>query len=162
MSAVYGVVALDAGNIIALVGVILAIPGVGFGLYQLSRNQRTVRGQFLLDLHQLFAPYEEIHRAIEDPNWRPDAAELSQMRSYLGSFERLWILTEYEVVDLEVVERLYGYRIHKIRQNKHVRQYLEENSDGWEDFFRCSEALDAAYRRRLAPDPAPMPPPLER
>lgn len=89
----------------------------------------------------------------------------------MGLFERVWVLVKDGSLDIEVVERLYGYRIENIVINDRIRKIkLEDKSRAryWIDFIELWRALDQAHQKRngssvCATQPAPLPPyPLDQ
>jgi hypothetical protein len=144
------------------------------GQAQLKRQTLTARGQFLLSLHERFREHDPIHlrlrsRSTDFAWWaddQPTRAEWAAVEAYMGLFERVWVLVKDGSIDIEVIDRLYGYRVRNIVKNDRIRAAKLENSAlarDWVDFIELWRALDDVHRSRLGTDlwaghPAPAPP----
>ena len=141
---------------------------------QLERQTQTTRGEFLLSLQERFAEHNDIHLRLRNQpsnhHWwsgeAPSGEEWAEVEAYMGLFERVWILVEGKSVDVDVIERLYGYRVENIVMNDEIRTAKLEHRNTarfWIDFIELWRALDGARTRRCqqavcAKHPAPAPP----
>jgi hypothetical protein len=63
----------------------------------------------------------------------------------MGLFERVAVLTELRLVKIQVVRRLYGYRMVNIWANDVIREAkLVQSMSAWGDFIRLTEQLEKA------------------
>ncbi len=97
---------------------------------QLKQQSQTTRGQFLLALHERFREHESIHLRLRNAEsdykwWRgpePSGDEWAEVEAYMGLFERVWMLVKGKSIDINVIERLYGYRVVNIVINDKIRE----------------------------------------
>jgi hypothetical protein len=127
---------------------------------ELEQQSQTARGQFLLALHERFHKYEKIHNLLrnEEANFKwwsgaePTSDEWAEVEAYMGLFERVWMLVKGKSIDIEVIERLYGYRIENIVINDKIRKTKLEDRElaiYWIDFIELWRALEEAHKKRL-------------
>ena len=144
------------------------------GQAQLKRQALTARGQFLLGLQERFRDHDPVHLSLRDRpgdyQWwagdEPTRTEWAAIEAYMGLFERVWMLVQQGLLEVETVDRLYGYRIRNIVKNDSIRAAQLDNpirARDWVDFVELWRALDEAHRARLGDDlweshPAPAPP----
>jgi hypothetical protein len=177
LSTIVKFTALKSSDLVTGVSVALAGAGVfvaarGAGR-QLSAQARTARGQFLLDLDSAFGAHEAIHVKLRgkpaNHRWwagtSPSEEEWAAVEAYMGLFERVWALVQDGSIEIEVVERLYGYRLANIVRNDTIRGKLERlrTARDWIDLIELWRALDSARERRrggvlCAEHPAPAAP----
>ncbi len=177
--------ALSTTDVITVASVVVAAIGIFVaGRYakgqiqaaqdQLKQQSLTAHGEFLLSLHEHFREHDPIHLKLRDRppgyHWwkdhEPSGEEWAEVEAYMGLFERVWVLVKDGSLDIEVVERLYGYRIENIVINDRIRKTkLEDQSRAryWIDFIELWRALDQAHQKRngssvCATQPAPRPP----
>jgi hypothetical protein len=159
-------------DLFAGLSALAAAVGLAFAGVQLRAGRKTTRAQFLTEIHRMFLHYDAVHKKLEGAeeadiakqasaarNWNPTGAEWSDIRAYMGLFERLWILSESGVIDMSTLERLYGYRMRNVVRNDALRSYLLCHRLGWSDFLRCWEEMNRANTRRTGKEPEfPVPP----
>ncbi len=127
---------------------------------QLRDGQKTAYGDFLLRLDEAFRQYQEAHTKLRpggewsklgpDGKWREkeDGPEFRKdgpaVEGYMGLFERVQLLLAKDLIDIDTVNRLYGYRLFNIVNNSIIYQVkLVELGDGWIDFIKLWKALCA-------------------
>ena len=130
-----------------------ALASLIYAGFQLRATKRSAQGGFLLRFDQMLDRYDEVHKRlrpggcwasgrIEDHEW-PD------IERYMGLFERIKVLIDDGFIDLEIFDRLYGYRIDNIRINPQIKEEkLIKRAYGWKYFIELAEALDQHRRRR--------------
>jgi hypothetical protein len=127
---------------------------------ELEQQSQTTRGQFLLALHERFHKHEKIHLLLRNAEasfkwWsgaEPTGDEWAEVEAYMGLFERVWMLVKGKSIDIEAIERLYGYRIENIVINDKIRETKLEDKElaiYWVDFIELWRALDEAHKGRL-------------
>ncbi len=147
-------------GITAVFGVAVAIIAGFYAKEQLLAGQKVAYGDFLLRLDEAFwrhrevhkklrpggdwslvSPEDEIREKVNGPHFLKDGADIE---GYMGLFERVQLLREKDLIDIETVNRLYGYRLFTIVKNDNIYQgKLVENGDGWTDFIRLWRDLSA-------------------
>lgn len=116
---------------------------------QLEVGQKAARGDFLLRLDEAFRYHQEVHVKLRFGGAYPEVVgalefpkDWPAIESYMGLFERIQVLVEEKIIDIDVVDRLYGYRLFNIVNNPIIHQVkLVELGDGWIDFIKLWKAL---------------------
>jgi len=132
-----------------IIGLIMTALGLMYTGYQIRGSKKTARGEFLLHLDEIFQQHKDIHKRLRpggiwgDGQTGPtDVDEWIALESYMGLFERINILIEDRIVDIDTIDRLYGYRIINISENRIVREAkLEKKSDYWQDFIKLRNKI---------------------
>jgi hypothetical protein len=144
---------LDTGNIITAAGFAVAFVGLIFAGRQLRAAKeaaeaasRTSEGQFLLNLIPLLKAHDAIHRKLyHGEDWKagtePEPAEWLPVSEYMGVLEGIGVLARNDLLDLEVVDRLFGYRVGNLVRDDYIRN-LVATSHGWVEFVAFWRALD--------------------
>jgi hypothetical protein len=134
-----------AGLAIALCGLLVALGGFIYAGRQLLHSQRSAQGTFLLDLQEVLRQHDDVHRKLDSDageHWAPSDDEWPAIEAYMGVFERVELLVENKILDIETVDRLYSYRVINIVRNDRIRtEKLVEKAEFWPDFFRLWESL---------------------
>jgi hypothetical protein len=141
---------LVIGDIAGWIGVIIAAAALVYTARQVGFTERHTNAQFLDNLDNRFEKYADINI-----NLRPGGAwqragpqsveEWARVEAYMGLFERVAVLTELRLVKIQVVRRLYGYRMVNIWANDVIREEkLVRRVSGWGDFIRLTEQLGKA------------------
>jgi hypothetical protein len=127
-----------AGLAVALCGLLVALGGFYYPGRQLLHSQRSAQGSFLLDLEHVMRQHDEVHRKPDSPagkRWAPLDEEWPAIEAYMGVFERIQLLVEEKILDLETVDRLYSYRMISIIRNDHIRREKLVEKDAFWPFF---------------------------
>jgi len=140
----------DIAAIATAVGIILTGVGLIFTGMQVRDARRIAQGEFLLRLDELFRTHHAVHvRLRPGGEWTgsekgpQSPAEWAEVEAYMGLFERINLLIERKIVDKEIIDRLYGYRIRNIVANDAIRQAkLVSARASWRDFVNLCELLD--------------------
>ncbi len=136
--------------IVTAVGSVAAVIGIAFVWFQVRASQQIAKGEFLLHLAELLRAHDPAYQVLmTTTDWEPEKAGVSalDMENYMSLFEQFKILIDYGIIDLEVFDRLYGYRIILIVVNDWIHQHhLGKNAVGWPDFIQLAQMV--AERRR--------------
>lgn len=116
------------GLIVAGLGLILTGIGLFFAGAQLRASQRVAAGEFLLNLDQiLFEQHNEVHQLLRPGGkWASSEAgpstpeEWIKVERYMGLFERVKSLLDYDLLEIHTIDSFYGYRILNIVENKTI------------------------------------------
>ena len=69
----------------------------------------------------------------------------------MGLFERVKALIDDKIIDLDTVNRFYGYRLFNIVDNEAIRKFkLEQEAEFWRDFIKLWRALDKHRKIKAA------------
>lgn len=110
-------------------GLLFAAAGLFYSAQQLKAAKKIAQGDFLLHLDEMFRRHDRVHRRLRPGgDWHlsqdgpANADEWADVDSYMGLFERIKILVDNNIIDLDTIERLYGYRIYNIVANDTIRE----------------------------------------
>lgn len=127
---------------------------------QLREGQKIAYGDFLLRLDEAFQRHQDVHTKLRpggewsklgpDGKWREkeDGPEFPKegpaVEGYMGLFERVQLLRAKDLIDIDTVNRLYGYRLFNIVENSTIyEEKLVKLGYGWIDFIKLWKALCA-------------------
>jgi hypothetical protein len=157
---------LSTDNLVTILIGVFGFGGTIFGLRlaygqlvdgkQIAEETRqTSRGQFLLQLNDAFRGFDDVHERLMqpdhiNPNWEPPASNWTRVVLYMGLFERCKILIDYDLLEPEIFERQYGYRLRRIVETPAIAdRYLNERaSSGWTDFRDLRDEMKYLYEER--------------
>ena len=137
--------------LVAAIAVLITLVGVWYAALQLRAGQKTAKGDFLLRLDDAFQRHQEVHRRLRPGGgWADEIhgpatqAEWIMVEQYMGLFERIKVMVDDGIIDLDTVDRLYGYRLFNIVGNPIIRRAkLESEAASWRDFIGLWQALEA-------------------
>jgi len=119
---------------------------------QLSVTRRQTKGEFLLALDEQIEKCRDILlRVINDVDFKPKGKEWTEVWAMMNVFERISIMVEDKIIDMGIVDRLYGYFMLKIIANEAIFQRVKETGADWQDFVTLCYRL--AKRRRRSGHP---------
>jgi len=144
-------------SIFTVIGVCVAAIGLYYAGKQLRGAQKSARGEFLLRLDEMFKEHVEVHTRLrpggvwtEASNGPRSVEDWVAVERYMGLFERIKILVDDGVIDLDTVDRMYGYRVFNIVENKTIYAKLVDESEDWRDFLGLWQALMKNRQRHQA------------
>jgi hypothetical protein len=145
-------------SIATAVGALMTTIGLLYAGIQLRASRKIARGEFLLQLDELFHPYNEVHTKLRPGGeWSSGhkgpvtVEEWVSVERYMGLFERIKLLIDDGIIDLDTVDRIYGYRVLNIISNNVIRQAkLEREKMHWEDFVDLWQAVEQKRQKRFA------------
>ncbi len=122
--------------------VIVAVATVGTLLYisrQVTVTRQQTRGQFLLALDQQFEKSNAITmRLVTEPLFTPVGTEWYEIYQLMSVFERISIMVDDKILDIGLVDRLYGFRLLRLIANDAIYQRLMASGAEWQDFIDCA------------------------
>ena len=139
------------------VGALAAVAGILYAAIQLRASRKLAKGQFLLRLDERFDKHDDVNRKLRPSGvWaKPDAgpssdSEWATVDGYMGLFERINVLVRDGIMDMETVNKLYGYRVRNIAANFRIRQAkLEIERHMWHDFIELERRLAAVSKETV-------------
>jgi hypothetical protein len=140
---ILGIVVTGVGSIAGVIG-LLAV------FFQLRGSQKIAKGNFLLELNEQLVTHEKAYRATMKLDWTPDmyGVTMDMMENYMSLFEQFKVLLDDQIIDFQVVDRLYGYRILVIVLNDHLfNKMLLRYGDAWPDFIALAKLIAKNHRR---------------
>ena len=125
--------------------VIVAVATVGTLLYisrQVTVTRQQTRGQFLLALDQQFEKSNAITmRLVTEPLFMPVGTEWYEIYQLMSVFERISIMVDDKILDIGLVDRLYGFRLLRLIANDAIYQRLMASGAEWQDFIDLCYAI---------------------
>jgi hypothetical protein len=114
-----------------------------------------VFGQLLLQLDAAFQQHAPVHIKLRpDGPWGekqgcPSDKDWPSVEAYLGLFERVKVMIDLGLLEIDPICRFYGYRVGNIWSNNCIRRIkLEERAEYWKDFIQLTELLEKREGRR--------------
>jgi hypothetical protein len=110
----------------------------------LGSSRDVALGQLLLTFDELLLQYVDVHTRLHpsspDSAWTlrdpPSPHEQIRIETYMGLFERLFILIDRETVPVDIAHRFYEYRVGNLVHNEWVlERKLREKARGWSEFL---------------------------
>ena len=135
-----------------LASVVLAITTTVSLIYiarQVSVTRQQTKGQFILSLDEQLAQMREVSASLAaDPQFKPEGKEWPRVWSLMSVFERVNIMVEDKILDLEIVDRLYGYILSRLIENDAIYQRVHATGAEWQDFVGLCHLLARLRRRK--------------
>ncbi|MEP7287173.1 MAG: hypothetical protein ABI947_15570 [Chloroflexota bacterium] len=130
---------------------IVALSTTGSLLYiarQVSVTRRQTKGQFLLALDEQFEKTNGITvRLVNEEGFHPVSNDWPQVWALMSVFERINIMVDDKILDVGIVDRLYGFRLVSLLANDDIYQRLAATGAEWQDFIDLCYAI-ANHRQR--------------
>jgi hypothetical protein len=143
--------------IATVTGLVLTALGLIYTGYQISESKKVARGEFLLHLDEMFKQHYQTHiRFRPGGDWGDgktgptnNLEEWVAVEQYMGLFERINVLVEDNIIDIDTIDRLYGYRVINILGNEIIQKTkLERESQYWQDFIKLGNKIKNVRRNR--------------
>ena len=117
---------------------------------QVNVTRQQTKGEFLLALDEQFEKTNEIAlRLVSDPSFVPVEKEWIEIWRMMSVFERIQIMVEDKILDVNLVNRLFGFRLLYLIENDTIFARLKETGDEWQDFIDlCYAVADQRMRQR--------------
>jgi hypothetical protein len=134
--------------------VILAIATMVSLIYigrQVRVTRQQTKGEFLLALD---AQFEKVtgtaRRVVSEPDYKPSGDDWIPVWQLMSVFERINIMVEDQILDVDIIDRLYGFVLMNILANDAVYERVKLTGAEWQDFIDLCYAI-ADARSRKAP-----------
>jgi hypothetical protein len=143
----------DTANIVMAIATVVSVFYIA---RQISDTRKQAKGQFLLHLDERMESYKDVHRRlVEAPqSFNPETdkdVKWQDVWSYVGFFERIYVMVDDEILNISLVDRLYGYRIYRIILNDAIYDEIAKYYMNWQDFICICKAL-IAYKQQTSMD----------
>jgi hypothetical protein len=131
---------------------IIAIATTASLLYisrQTNVTRQQTKGQFLLALDEQIEKSRPIAgRIVNEPSFAPVGEEWIKVWQLMSIFERMNIMVEDKILDIGLVDRLWGFLLVSIIANDEIFKRLEATGAEWQDFIDiCYCVADNRQRR---------------
>ncbi len=149
---------------ISAIGLLLTAAGLFYAGRQYRNSQRVAEADFLLRFDEmLFSQHDAVHKLLRPGGkWAGGASapssaeEWSMLESYMGMFERVKMMLDCELLEIDAIDRFYGYRIQNIVANHEIvnaktllaegdwkkLSHRERNAHPWKHFIELWHALE--------------------
>ena len=118
---------------------IVALATMGSLIYisrQVSVTRQTTKGQFLLALDERLQRSNPIlMRLLNEPNFTPAGTEWGDVWTMMTIFERINVMVDDRILDVGLVDRLYGFMLMTILANDAIYHRLKSSGAEWQDFI---------------------------
>jgi hypothetical protein len=137
-----------------IISTLVAVAGLAYAAYQIRLSRNATMAGVLLQIEQLLADHGEVHSKLRPGGvWASPGAgpstpeEWITVEVYMGLLERIGVLVDKGLLDLDVVASAYGYRMGNLVANERIRTTkLEGEARSWQSFLSLWEKVRA---RRL-------------
>ncbi|MCB9102631.1 MAG: hypothetical protein H6633_00065 [Anaerolineales bacterium] len=76
-------------------------------------------------------------------------ADWVAVEKYMGLFERVKVLIDNGLVDIDTIDKLYGYRVINIVANKVIyHKKIKDEAEAWQKFIELWHALKKNHSER--------------
>ncbi len=146
-------------EIVTIVGLPLTVAGLFFAGYQMRASyrqlkvaQRIAGSDFILRFDEmLFQHHDKVHQLLRPGgDWAekgrgPGSPEdWVPVERYMGMFERIKVLLDDDLIDIDSVERFYGYRIRNIFANTVILEKKKLKTPAqWEKLSKAEKEKNA-------------------
>jgi hypothetical protein len=121
----------------------------------LKRGEQFADADLILRLEEEMRAHQQVHIDLRpggrwaNGNSGPTSnQDWASVEDYMGLFEVINVLVDKQLLGMEYVEHLHGYRYDNLVKNPVIRQAkLVRERDGWKDFIALGDKL-ATYRAR--------------
>jgi hypothetical protein len=130
--ALIGIIVTGLGSMAGLIGIL-------FVWQQVRASRRVAQGEFILRLGQLLAEHESASRLLVDGQWKPETGDkndvaMIDMVRYMEMFYQMKVLIDYQMIEPDVFQRLFGYRLYFVVMNDYIyKEQLLKNGQWWPD-----------------------------
>src|SRR5215216_7423114 len=93
---------------------------------QVNVTRQQTKGQFLLALDDQFARTDSLTiRMVNESNFVPTSAEWPDILRMMSVFERINVMVDDNILDVALVDRLYGFRLMNVIANNVIYERLK-------------------------------------
>ena len=127
---------------------------VGIGAWQLILGRSIAKAQFLLELERMSKYFDDIHIKLRPSgDWQPlngmgmtleDLTEeqIAILEDYMGFFEHCNYLLKKGVIEFEMFNNIFGYRVENLVSSGLVREKIKvDGEESWSEFIELCERL---------------------
>jgi hypothetical protein len=116
---------------------------------QVNATRLQTKGEFLVALDRQLADYTEIGlKLVRNRQMSPTRDEWLEIIGYLGVFERMNIMVEDDILDIDMVDRLFGSRLILLLTNNAIYDMVQSSGAEWQDFIHLCRLI-ADHRQQV-------------
>jgi hypothetical protein len=140
---------LTIGDIATMLYAFLTLLSLIYVARQVSLTRQQTKGQFLLALDDQFEKTNPISlRLLEEPDFTPKDNEWIEVWRLMSVFERINVMVEDNILTVDLVDRLHGFRLVKLIENDAIYARVQAAGADWLDFIDLCYTV-ADYRMRV-------------
>lgn len=122
---------------------------------QVNVTRQQTKGQFLLALdEQIEKNRQVVGQIVNETGFVPVGEDWFKVWQVMSVFERMNIMLEDHILDIGVVDRLWGFLLVSIVGNDEIFKRLEATGGEWQDFVDISYAVADHRAKRNDPNDA--------
>ncbi|MGB8644833.1 MAG: hypothetical protein WCF84_06320 [Anaerolineae bacterium] len=141
------------GSIATAIGIFVAVIAILYARGQLEESKNVAQADFLLRLDDVFQQHSKTHMLLRPggdwaggPSGPKNTSEWGLVESYMGLFEFIQILIENHMVQFDIIDRRYGYRVANIDNNPIIHEEkLVKRAKDWQDFIKLRDRVAARH-----------------
>jgi hypothetical protein len=121
-------------NLLDLIGTLITLIGFFFAILQLNRQAKTMEGELALKLDDKMFQHRIIYKELYPGGTLFDnipKEKVEDIEYYLTFYDTLSILVKNHQINLDQINRLYGFRFLTVMHNKSVQRIVEDKIHSW-------------------------------
>ena len=135
----------DIATVVLAISTIVSLIYIG---RQVRVTRQQTKGEFLLALDAMIEKSRSIAiRVLNEQGFKPVGDDWLQIWMLMSVFERINIMLDDQILDIRIIDRLYGFALRGIVANDAIFERLKLTGAEWQDFIELCYAL-ADYRQR--------------
>jgi hypothetical protein len=141
---------LDLSPTIQVVAGVATVAAVGFAGWQIhlankqfALSRDATKAQLLLQVDGLIQTHNPLYQRLRN---KLDVDPFEVGRA-MGALERLNVLVEQGLADVQLIDDLHGWRFKLLLDNPEVQRRLSARSGGWTQFRKLSQKLQEGWDR---------------
>jgi hypothetical protein len=140
----------DIATVILAVATTVSLIYIG---RQVRVTRQQTKGEFLLALDAQFERTSDVTlRLVRETEYKPVGDEWIPVWRLMSVFERINIMMEDNILDVDIIDRLHGFRLTLLIANDAIYERLKLTGAEWQDFIDLCYAV-ADYRERKSVSP---------
>lgn len=109
---------------------------------QVRVTRQQTKGEFLLALDAQFERTNDVTlRLVRETEYKPVGDEWLPVWRLMSVFERINIMMEDQILDVDIIDRLHGFRLTRLIANDAIYERLKLSGAEWQDFIDLCYAI---------------------
>src|SRR5689334_763003 len=123
----------DIATVVLAISTIVSLIYIG---RQVRVTRQQTKGEFLLALDGLIDRSRSIAiRVLNEQDYKPVGDEWLQIWQLMSVFERINIMLDDRILDIRIIDRLYGFALRAIIANDAIFERVKLSGAEWQDFI---------------------------
>ncbi len=134
-------------DFLGLFALVISLASVWYLARQVIDARKQALGQFLLELDNHFARYQDIHEGLIKFKQDYDHnANIVRVWQYIGLFERCKVLIDKGIIDIQTFIDFYNYRLSWLRAHPGIMENIQLNANHHRSFNALCVMVDNASK----------------